>query len=211
MPLAPLRCYNIFFDCDIHSRILGVAPSLQQWPPGLLHFLIGNPYNPSFTTVTVRGPYPSRILFPQLLSTSAPSWHATKPPRSVMTSSTTGLSPTVAKSSQGWRSEALDHQGETQKENLSIKEAWTSFTVSFSVLVVVDGQGIALTPCQFALDMARISSSTFKIPVTNSWESKGIHPHYLPPPRIYPAFFPGLLRVHIPPPEINIIKNRCSR
>ncbi len=29
-----------------------------QWPPGLLHFLIGNPYKPSFATVAGRGPHP---------------------------------------------------------------------------------------------------------------------------------------------------------
>ncbi len=49
---------GVFWDLGKFSYTLGVAPSLDSSDhQDDITFLIGNPYNPSFTTVTVRGPY----------------------------------------------------------------------------------------------------------------------------------------------------------
>ena len=48
-----------------NKRMLCFLVMTWVWPPPvivttrIITFFIGNPYNPSFTTVTVRGPYPS--------------------------------------------------------------------------------------------------------------------------------------------------------
>ncbi len=42
---------------------LGCGPLPVTVTTRIITFLIGNPYNPSFTTVTVRGPYPKYVFF----------------------------------------------------------------------------------------------------------------------------------------------------
>ena len=50
--------------------ILGVSPLTVTVTTRIITFLVGDPYKPAFTTVTVRGPYPRYIDVTNLLLTS---------------------------------------------------------------------------------------------------------------------------------------------
>ncbi len=60
-PNLPRALVQLLSDCVIKRRIwVGCGPLTGfQWPPGWHYiFRIGDPYKPSFSTVTGRGPYP---------------------------------------------------------------------------------------------------------------------------------------------------------
>ena len=47
----------------VKNICFGCGPLPVTVTTRIITFLIGNPYNPSFTTVTVRGPYPIYVHF----------------------------------------------------------------------------------------------------------------------------------------------------
>ena len=48
-------------EMEVEWIFIGCGPLTVTVTTRIITFLIGNPYNPSFTTVTVRGPYPNYI------------------------------------------------------------------------------------------------------------------------------------------------------
>ena len=51
--------YDLFIDGVYWGYNLGVAPLTVTVTTRIITFLVGNPYKPSFPTVTGRGPHPS--------------------------------------------------------------------------------------------------------------------------------------------------------